>query len=59
VEKILNATPSYRLNKVPISKSALASIPCGVCPLAQGKCSLIGAGPVTPAKCEYFDSWLS
>lgn len=59
VEKIgTGAGPCYRLNKAPLSKSALAAIPCGLCPLALGKCSLYG-GPVTPSKCEYYDSWLS
>lgn len=37
------------------STSALGSIPCGVCPVFD-QCA--EQGPITPAKCEYYNDWL-
>lgn len=36
-------------------ESALGSVPCGVCPVAH-MCS--DTGPITPAKCHYYQQWL-
>lgn len=46
----------YRAINSEICESALNSIPCGSCPVAD-LCS--DRAPISPANCEYFKQWLS
>lgn len=46
----------YRAIKNDLCVSALASIPCGSCPVAD-MCT--ERAPISPANCEYYKQWLS
>lgn len=56
IEKIPGTSGHYRaINwSFPI-KPVLNEIPCGVCPVIRF-CS--DQGPITPAKCDYYQAWL-
>ncbi|KAJ1882558.1 Histidine biosynthesis bifunctional protein hisB [Coemansia sp. RSA 486] len=46
----------YRALRLTAKDSAFTDIPCGRCPVFD-RCG--DTGPVTPAKCEYFQKWLT
>jgi DNA-directed RNA polymerase III subunit RPC6 len=57
IERLPGTPTSYRAktNWTLTTRTVLTEIPCGVCPVIRF-CS--DQGPITPAKCPYYQAWL-